>query len=93
MAGEIGGMKITPELMLLLAVIILTPLIMAFLSLTLKGSAIRWTNIIVGILQIVVLIGALIGETWVYYIFATVVEVLLLLLVIWYAWSWPKQEG
>ncbi len=69
------------------------PSLMIFLSLTLKAKANRWTNIIVGILQIVVLIGALIGETWVYYIFATVVEVVLLLLVIWYAWTWPKQEG
>jgi hypothetical protein len=33
------------------------------------------------------------GEAWNYMIFGAVVEVVLLLLVIWYAWKWPKQEA
>ena len=49
MAGEIGDMQIGPELLLLFAIILLVPLVMAFLSLTLKDSTNRWVNIIVGI--------------------------------------------
>jgi hypothetical protein len=51
--GEIGGMKVTPELLLIFAILILVPLIMAFLSLTLKNAANRWANIIVGIVYTV----------------------------------------
>jgi hypothetical protein len=66
---------------------------MIFLSLALPAKANRWTNIIVGIFNIVVGVAGLIGETWAYYIFATIVEVVLLLLIVWYAWKWPKQEA
>ena len=47
--GEIGGMKIGQELLLFFAVMMLVPLVMAFLSLTLKDSTNRWANVIVGI--------------------------------------------
>jgi hypothetical protein len=93
MAGEIGGMKITPELMLLLAILILTPLIMAFLSLTLKGSAIRWANIIVGLfytgLQLFALVGNL-AQPSAWAILMEVAKVVAPALIVWYAWKWPK---
>jgi hypothetical protein len=46
--GEVEGMGITPVLLLGYAIIFLIPLVMAFLSLTLKDSTDRWANIIVG---------------------------------------------
>ena len=87
------GIQVSQVSLLAGITVMMMPSLMIFLSLTLKAKANRWTNIIVGILQLVLLIGAQIGETWVYHIFAAVVEVVLLLLVIWYAWTWPKQEG
>jgi hypothetical protein len=48
MAGEAEGQKIGPELILSFAILMLVPLVMAFLSLTLKDSVNRWVNIIVG---------------------------------------------
>ena len=48
-AGELAWAQITPELMLVLAIILLIPPVMAFLSLTLKDSINRWANIILGI--------------------------------------------
>ncbi len=48
MAGEVEGTKIGPELILLFAILFLVPLIMAFLSLTLKDPINRLANIIVG---------------------------------------------
>jgi hypothetical protein len=48
MAGEAEGQKIGPELILSFAILMLVPLVMAFLSLTLKDSRNRWVNIIVG---------------------------------------------
>jgi hypothetical protein len=93
--GEVAhtGIQITQVFLLAGITLMMIPSLMIALSLTLKANANRWTNIIVGILQIAVLVGALIGETQIYYIFATIVEVVLLSLVVWYAWKWPKQEG
>jgi len=48
-AGEIYGEALGPEVLFVLAVMFLVPLVMAFLTLALKGSANRWANIIVGI--------------------------------------------
>ena len=68
------------------------PSLMVFLSLALPAKANRWTNIIVGILYIFVMLGSAIGVSWFYYIFGSIVEVVLFLLIVWYAWKWPKQE-
>jgi hypothetical protein len=48
-AGVLIGDKTTPELLLVFAFIFLIPLIMAFMSLTLRDSTDRMANIIVGI--------------------------------------------
>jgi len=66
------------------------------LSLTLKAKPNRWANIIVGTLQIVGLVLFVVlpaGDVWAYYIFASLVEAVLLSLIVWYAWNWPKQEA
>ena len=92
-AGKMGPYPTTQASLLAAMTLMMIPSLMIFLSLTLPAKANRWTNIIVGILQIVVLLSALIGESWAYYIFATIVEVVLLLLIVWYAWKWPKHEA
>jgi hypothetical protein len=92
-AGKMGPFP-TTQVALLAAITLMTiPSLMVFLSLTLKPRANRWTNIIVGILFIVVQLSSLfVGESWAYYIFASIVEVVLLSLIVVYAWKWPKQE-
>jgi len=45
------------------------------------------------VLYIVSTAFSAIGETWAYYYFLSIAEVALLLLIIWYAWTWPTQEG
>ncbi len=47
--GELYGMVLGPEVLFVLAVMLLVPLVMAFLTLALEGSMNRWANIIVGI--------------------------------------------
>ena len=59
MDGEVEGMKIGTELILLFAILFLVPLIMAFLSLTLKDSINRWTNIILGSVFAALFIGVI----------------------------------
>ena len=93
--GEVAhtGIQITQVFLLAGITLMMIPSLMVFLSLTLKAKANRWTNIIVGILYIVVVIGNVIGESWAFYIFGSIVELVLTALIVWYAWQWPKQEA
>jgi len=92
-AGNMGPFP-TTQVSLLTAMILMTiPTLMVFLPLALPAKANRWTNIIVGILYIFVAIGNVIGESWVFYISGNIVQVVLLLLIVGYAWRWPKQEA
>jgi nitrogen fixation protein FixH len=94
--GEIGGMKIGQELLLFFAIMMLVPLVMAFLSLTLKDSTNRWANLVVGIVyvgfQIFALIETLTLPT--VYAYAALIEtakVVVPALIVWYAWK-SKQK-
>ncbi|WP_342304821.1 DUF6326 family protein [Methanolobus sp. ZRKC5] len=91
-AGNMGPFPTTQVSLLLAMVLMMIPSLMIFLSMALPAKANRWTNIIVGILSIVVVIGNVIGESWVFYIFGSIVEFVLLSLIVEYAWKWPKQE-
>jgi hypothetical protein len=92
-AGRMGPFPVT-QVALLAAMILMTiPSLMVFLSLTLKAKANRWTNIIVGILHIVLALVNVIGESWAFYMFGTIAEIVFLSLVVWFAWRWPNSEG
>jgi hypothetical protein len=92
--GEVAhtGVNISQAFLMAGIILMMVPSIMIFLSLALPAKTNRSTNIIVGIAYSVVLVGGLYGETWAFYIFATMVEVGLISLAVWYAWNWPKQE-
>ena len=97
-AGEMEGMQITEGLSAFFAIFWLIPLTMAFLSVTLKGSANRWANIIVGIvvaiLNIATLSQALTLDLSIY-AYAIAMDISMIvgsLLIIWYAYKWPKEE-
>jgi len=97
--GETGGIQITTELILLLAIVMLIPPVMAFLSFTLKGSINRWANIIMGIvlaiLSLTFPIEYLAKQDAIYAgpILIGIVEFAVAALIVWYAWKWPKPEG
>jgi len=95
-AGEVEGQKLGPELLLAGAIIdILGPLVMAFLSLTLKDSVNRWLNIIVGaiyaVLEFITLLEQLVNPRG-YSILLVIAAVVAPVLIVWYAWK-SKKEG
>jgi hypothetical protein len=95
--GEIEGMKIGPEILLLLAILLLIPLVMAFLSLTLKDSTNRWANIIVGIVWTGLSLTDLPTyledpSTSAYAILMWLSGVVATVLIVWYAWK-SKQKA
>jgi Family of unknown function (DUF6326) len=93
MGGEISGIEITQAFLFGVSVYIAIASVMVFLSLVLRPSVNRWTNIALPILYIVSIVVSAIGETSAYFLFLSVAESALLLLIIWYAWTWPRQES
>jgi hypothetical protein len=91
-AGKVWTFQITQVWLLGVIILMTIPSLMVFLSLALPVKANRWTNIIVGILFIVVTLGMTIGESYVFYIFGSIVETVLLLLIVVYAWKWPTDK-
>ena len=92
--GEMIVETTTLELMMVLVITLLIPPLMAFLSLTLKDSINRWLNIIVGIVFIVLMpIGVFAFPTayLTLIIIIALVEIMALVLIVWYAWKSKKK--
>jgi Family of unknown function (DUF6326) len=89
--GMAGEVRITQGILLVFAIILEIPIIMIFLSRVLKYKVNRLANIIASIITIVFVIGG--GSLDLHYIFFASVEVLCMLLIIWYSWKWPEQES
>lgn len=90
MTGAVG-IEITQELLLVFSILLEIPIAMILLSRVLKYRANRWANIAAAVITILFVIGG--GSTYLSYIFFATVEVVCMLLIIWYAWNWPKQEA
>ena len=92
-SGQVSGIKITQVFLLGASVYVAIASVMVFLSLVLKPRVSRWTNIVFPVLFIVSIAVSVVGETWAYFIFLSIAEVGLLLLIVWYAWTWPRRDG
>jgi hypothetical protein len=92
MDGRMGPLPATQASLLAAAILMTIPAVMVFLTLALKSQVSRWANLTTGVFYILVNIGNLIGETWAYYLFFGMVELVLTLLIVGYAWTWFKQE-
>ncbi len=86
--GQVGGVKMTQSMLMLMAIIMLIPSIMLFLSLTLTYPLIRWLNIIVPICLFIFNIVGLPGYPGAYDKFLIIVGLGWNVLTIWYAWQW-----
>jgi hypothetical protein len=80
-----------PLLMLVAAILNAIPIVMIYLARVLRQRANRWANIIAAVITIVYVIGG--GSMYPHYIFLAAIEVVSLLLIIWYAWRWSSQEN
>lgn len=90
LAGKVFTLKVTQTFLLLVLAAVTIPVLMIFLSLVLPAKINRWTNIIVAAIHIPYMLFNLAGEAWMHMVFGAVVEVVLLCLIIRYAWKWPR---
>ena len=91
MTGIVGGVQLTQGVLLIGAIALEIPIAMVLLSQVLKYRVNRWANIIAGAIVIAMVMGNV--TTDLDNIFFTTIEVVSLLLIVWYAWKWPKQEA
>ncbi len=89
LSGKIFVFEITQVFLLAGLASVTIPALMIFLSVGLPAKISRWTNIIVATVYIPYTLFNLAGEAWLHMIFGAAVEVVLLLLIIRYAWKWP----
>ena len=91
--GIMGPLGPTTQGVLLgTSIMMAIPSVMVFLSLALKASASRWLNIVFGLIFTAIMLITMPGA-WYFYVFLGIVEVVLTVLIVWYAWTWPRREA
>lgn len=88
--GRVFEFDITQGFLLAALISMTIPALMIFLSVALPAKVNRWANIIIAAAFIPFTLFNLAGEAWIHMIFGAVVEVVLLCLIIRYAWKWPR---
>jgi hypothetical protein len=84
---------VTQAFLVAASVYVAIPSGMVFLSLVLRPHVSRWANIAVGAIYALTIVASAIGEGWAYSIFLSVVEVAFVLLIVWFAWNWPRRPS
>ena len=72
------------------AILMETAIVMVVLPWVLTYKANRWVNIIIGAINIFAVVT---GGHGLYYIFFATVEVVCMLLIIWFAWKWKPAAA
>ncbi len=90
--GSVFVFDITQGFLLAALSIVGIPALMIFLSVALPAKVNRWANIIIAAVNIPLILFNLAGEAWIHMIIGAVIQVVLLCLIIRYAWKWPRIE-
>ncbi|GCC51767.1 hypothetical protein SanaruYs_19960 [Chryseotalea sanaruensis] len=90
--GKVFVFDITQGFLLGALALVTIPALMIFLSVALKAKVNRWANIIIAAVNIPFILFNLAGEAWMHMVFGAVLEVVILCLIIRYAWKWPRIE-
>lgn len=91
-AGRVFEFDITQGFLLAAFASMTIPALMIFLSVSLPAKINRWSNISIAAVYIPFTLFNLAGEAWMHMVFGAAVEVILLCLIIRYAWKWPRIE-
>jgi len=75
------GFEINQASLVLTTIYILIPILMVIVSLVAPARMNRTTNIVVSLIYAASVVVSAVGETWIYYILGSVVEVMLLLAI------------
>ena len=90
--GRVFVFDITQGFLLAALASMTIPALMIYFSVALPAKINRWANIIIATLYIPYTLFNLAGEAWIHMLFAAAVEVVLLCMIIRYAWKWKNSE-
>lgn len=92
-AGKLGaGVPVTQGTLLAAMTLMAVPALLIFLTLV---SSARWSrrmNMAAAIVYLIVVAGNTLGETWAFYLGASVLEAAVLLMILILAWRWPRDR-
>ena len=92
--GRIGPLgPATQGVLVVTALLMAIPSVMVFLSVALRPNVSRLANIALGAVYSVIMILVAIPSRWKFYQFLGVVEIALTVLIVWYAWTWPRRDA
>lgn len=92
LAGKVFVFDITQAFLVTALASMTIPILMIFLSVALPAKVNRPANIIIAAVYIPYTLFNLVGEAWIHMVIGAAVEVVLLCLIIRYAWKWPRIE-
>ena len=92
LAGKVFVFDISYVFLMVAMFFVAIPVLMIFLSVALPAKANRWANIITAAVYIPYMLFNLAGDAWLHMYFAAAIEVVLLCIIIRYAWKWPRIE-
>ena len=89
--GRVWEFDVSETLLTTFLALMAIPIVMVVLSMTLPARANRITNLIVASVQVPYAAFNVVGESWTYfYGLGVALEVIVLALILWYAWNWPR---
>ncbi|MBE2290095.1 MAG: hypothetical protein IAE95_11105 [Chitinophagaceae bacterium] len=92
LAGKVFVFDITQGFLVTVLASMTIPALMIFLSVALPANVNRWTNVIIASVFIPYTLFNITGVAWAHMWIGAIVEVVLLCLIIRYAWKWPRLE-
>ncbi len=92
LSGKVFEFEISQAFLIAALVSVSIPALMIFLSVGLPAKISRWTNVIVATVFIPYTLFNLVGEAWPHMFYGAAVEVILLCIIIRYAWKWPTLK-
>lgn len=95
LAGKVPGtgFEINQTFLVLTTIYVLIPSLMVIVSLLAPARMNRTTNVVVSLIYLASVVVSSVGETWIYFILGSVVEVMLLLAIARVAWTWPRRTA
>ena len=94
LVGVVWEFDVSQVFMVVALSLMAVPILMVFLSITLPARANRLMNLIVAPIYVVVSAFNALGESWTYYYTLSIgLEVIVLALIVRYAWTWPRRTA
>jgi hypothetical protein len=84
---------ITQGVLLGVAILLEIPMAMTVMSRMLKPRANRWANMVAGTIETTAVLLTTIFLPTLCYLFFGAIEVACTSLIVWYAWSWPRETA